>query len=141
MSLELNRQVAKEFLTTMRDHGGLDASLITDDFQWWASYHHGVMNCSEIKATVASISSRMPQLPEMTVVGTTAEGERVAVELSGKCELADGTRYDNTYHFVILLREGRVRMVREYSDTKLASDAFGGLDLVAVTRSGAGQAV
>jgi ketosteroid isomerase-like protein len=139
MSVERNREVAIKFITSMRDHGGLDESLITDDFEWWASYHHGVMNCAEIKAMVADLR-QMPRLPDMIVVDTTAEGDRVAVEVAGKCVLPDGRPYDNSYHFVILFRDGRVRMVREYCDTKLAADTFAVSNLADVTRKSAGAA-
>jgi ketosteroid isomerase-like protein len=138
MSAEKNREVAVKFLTTMADHGGLDESLVTDDFQWWASYHHGVMNSGEIKAMVASLT-QMPQLPKMNIVATTAEGDRVAVEVAGKCVLPDGRPYDNWYHFVLLFRDGRVRMVREYCDTKLAADTFAVADLSSITRKAAGR--
>jgi ketosteroid isomerase-like protein len=137
MSAETDREVAIRFITTMSDHGGLDESLITDDFVWWASYHHGVMNCAEIKAMVASLT-QMPRLPEMIVVGSTAESGRVAVEVAGKCVLPDGRPYNNSYHFVVLLRDGRVRMVREYCDTKLAADTFAVASLADVTRKSAG---
>jgi ketosteroid isomerase-like protein len=139
MSVEKNRALAVRFLTTMRDHGGLDESLITDDFAWWASYHHGLMNAAEIKAMVAGLT-QMPRLPEMIVTGTVAEGDKVSVEVAGKCTLPDGRPYNNFYHFVILLRDGRICMVREYTDTKLASDTFGGVDLAEVTRKSAGHA-
>jgi uncharacterized protein len=136
MSAEKNREVAIKFITTMADHGGLDESLVTPDFQWWASYHHGLMNCAEIKAMVASLT-QMPQLPRMNIVATTAEGDRVALEVAGKCTLPDGRPYDNWYHFVLLFRDDRVRMVREYCDTKLAADTFSVSDLSAITRKAA----
>ena len=138
MSVEKNREVAVRFITTMNGHGGLDESLITDDFEWWASYHHGVMNAPEIKAMVASLTL-MPKLPDLEVLGVAADGDRVAVEVAGKCTLADGRPYNNFYHFALLFRDGKVRMVREYTDTKLASDTFGGVDLAEVTRAVSGH--
>jgi ketosteroid isomerase-like protein len=134
---EKNRELAIRFVTTMRDHGGLDERLITDDFEWWASYHHGVMNCAEIKAMVAGLT-KMPRLPEMIIIGMTVEGDRVAVEAAGRCVLPDGKPYNNAYHFVLLFREGRIRMVREYCDTKLAADTFAVANLADVTRQSVG---
>jgi ketosteroid isomerase-like protein len=118
MSVEQNRTTAIKFLT-----GGIDASMVTDDFQWWTPAH-GPMDVAKMKALVAGMGAIMPRLPEMTVVGVTAEGDRVAVEISGKCELTNGKRYDNSYHFLVLLRDGKIRTVKEYCDTKLAHDAF-----------------
>src|SRR5262245_27951870 len=112
MSAEENRKTAIKFVTTMADCGGLDEKLVTDDFEWWASYHHGVMNTSEIKAMVASLT-QMPRLPDMNVVGTVAEGDKVSVEVSGKCTLPSGKPYNNWYHFVLVFRDGKIRQVRE----------------------------
>jgi ketosteroid isomerase-like protein len=67
----------------------------------------------------------MPLLPEMTVIATTAEGDRVAIELQGKCGLTNGKRYDNVYHFMLECKDGKVRRVKEYCDTQLAAGVFG----------------
>jgi ketosteroid isomerase-like protein len=134
---EKNREVAIRFITTMGEHGGIDEKLITDDFEWWASYHHGVMNCAQIKAMVKSLTL-MPRLPEMNVIGVTADGDRVAIEAAGKCTLADGRPYNNSYHFVVLFRDGKVRMVREYCDTQLAANTFAVASLADVTRNSSG---
>lgn len=123
MSLEQNRTTAIKFLTGMKDHNGIDGSFVSDDFQWWSPIHEP-LTLAKINALIAGMGAIMPRLPEMTVVGVTAEGDRVAVETSGKCELTNGKRYDNTYHFLVLLRDGKIRMVKEYCDTKLARDAF-----------------
>jgi ketosteroid isomerase-like protein len=102
---------------------GVDPELITEDFQWWSSTS-GYIGATEMNALIAALGDVMPHMPEMTVSATTAEGDRVALEVSGKCELADGRRYDDTYHYLIQLRDGRVRMAKEYHDTKVTSDAF-----------------
>ena len=112
-----------KFLATMKDHGGFDESLITNDFLWWST-GQGAMDKATMKSLVANMAAIMPRMPEMTIVDTTAEGDRVAVEVTGKCQLANGKHYDNTYHFLLEFENGRIRKVKEYCDTKLASDAF-----------------
>ena len=124
-SIEENRAIAIKFIQRMKVVRGIDPDLVTEDFQWWSS-GTGYLDRAKMQALIGTLDAIMPQMPEMTIVGTTAEGDRVALEVSGKCELANGRRYDNSYHFLILLRGGRVRMIKEYLDTKLAFDAIGG---------------
>ncbi len=121
---EKNKAIAVKFLTTMADNDGLDESMITDDFEWWARAQ-GKMTAKQMKKIVADMAPVMPRCPDMTVVGVAGEGDRVAVELTGKCQLTTGKRYDNTYHFLILLRDGKVKTVKEFCDTQLASEVFG----------------
>ncbi|MER5389020.1 hypothetical protein [Saccharopolyspora sp. NPDC002686] len=55
-------------------------------------------------------------------------GERVVVEAAVAATLANGDPYDNDYCFVVELRGGLVRRVREYTDTARAHRMiFGGV--------------
>ncbi len=125
-SVEDNRALAIRFIQRMKPCGGIDETLISDDFRWWAP-GLGSSDKTQMRALIDQLKPIMPRMPDMTIAGSTAEGERIALEVSGKCELADGRRYDNEYHFLIFVRDGRVRLVKEYTDTKLAHDAFGKL--------------
>jgi ketosteroid isomerase-like protein len=123
MSADRNRDVAVKFLVEMGN--GMDESVITSDFLWWAPAM-GTVTKEALAAGVAQLKPLMPNLPEMKVVATTAEGDRVAIEMEGKCQLANGKRYDNKYHFLVEFKGDRIHRVREYCDTKLAADVFGG---------------
>ncbi|AMK19585.1 MULTISPECIES: nuclear transport factor 2 family protein [Sphingobium] len=46
-----------------------------------------------------------------------AEGNFVAVEAVGHLELTNGRIYNNHYHIVFEVDEGKIRRIREYSDT------------------------
>lgn len=54
----------------------------------------------------------------MTVRGMIAEGVKIAVEVVGDARLRDGRRYQNEYHFLITVRDGKISAVREYLDTQ-----------------------
>jgi ketosteroid isomerase-like protein len=54
----------------------------------------------------------------MTIKGMVAEGDKVAVEVVGDGRLRDGRRYQNEYHFLLTVRDGKVVAVREYLDTQ-----------------------
>ena len=51
------------------------------------------------------------------IVATTVEGERVAIEVRTHAPLIDGTTYQNRYHFLVLVRGGRIVLMREYQNS------------------------
>ena len=61
----------------------------------------------------------------MTIVSATADEDRVSVESKGDSTLTNGRKYDNTYHFMFVFRDGKIFQIREYNDTRLAVEAFG----------------
>lgn len=61
---------------------------------------------------------------KMTILGTVAEGDRVAVEVESSGDLHNGRRYRQRYHFLITFRDGRISAVREYLDTQHAFDVW-----------------
>ena len=51
---------------------------------------------------------------EFSIDAITAEGDRVAVEVRSKGQLADGSPYGNCYHNLFVLRDGKIALLREY---------------------------
>ena len=125
MSVEEYRAKAIKLITGMQDLGGLNESLLADDFVWW-NPSSGNSTAQDMRKTAEQMKPLMPKLPEMIVVATTAEGNRVALEVAGKCQLTNGKRYDNLYHFLVVFENGLVKEMKEYTDTKVALDAFDG---------------
>jgi hypothetical protein len=54
-----------------------------------------------------------------------SEGEPVAVQAESYCEMNNGKIYDNAYHFVFTLTQGRISEVLEYCCTYTVVDVFG----------------
>lgn len=54
---------------------------------------------------------------EFTLVGTVAEGDSVAAEITSQAVFTNGRKYTNEYHWYIEIRDGKIRHVREYQDT------------------------
>lgn len=50
----------------------------------------------------------------------TAEADRVAVEAKGSATMITGKPYNNEYHFLVFIRDGKVYRFVEYLDTQLA---------------------
>ena len=68
--------------------------------------------------------SRLDGGLKMTVLGTVAEGDRVAVEVESKGDLTNGRQYRQQYHFLITVRDGKIASVREYLDTQHAFEVW-----------------
>jgi ketosteroid isomerase-like protein len=54
------------------------------------------------------------------ILNLTAEDDRVACEWEGRCTLLSGKEYNNQYHFLMFIRDGKIHKMKEYMDTKLA---------------------
>jgi ketosteroid isomerase-like protein len=53
------------------------------------------------------------------------DGDQAAVLCRGDAETTDGRRYDNTYCWVVRLRDGQLVELVEYMDTELVRGALG----------------
>ncbi len=50
--------------------------------------------------------------------------DRVAIEAEGHGVHASGRSYDQNYHFLLSLRDGKVAQMKEYFDTELAREVL-----------------
>ncbi|RYF43888.1 MAG: nuclear transport factor 2 family protein [Comamonadaceae bacterium] len=122
---ERNKQVAIEFYRRF-DAGDIPGVLDTmaDDATFWIAGKPGSNPSvgTHSKAEMATMFHRiMKQMRgglKMTVKGVTAEGERVALEVESYGELHNGRVYNQEYHALMTVRDGRIAAVREYMDTQ-----------------------
>ncbi|NUU25650.1 MAG: SnoaL-like domain-containing protein [Streptomycetaceae bacterium] len=71
------------------------------------------------------VAAAVPTPFHVRVGSVTAEDDRVAIEAEATCELPDGRRYQNHYHFLLRIRDGKLRTLKEYFDTQHAARSFG----------------
>jgi ketosteroid isomerase-like protein len=118
-----NKQVAAAFLRAIED-GDATAleALLAPSFHWWVA-GWGARTRAELLGALARTMAAFPSR-RLTSTGVTAEGERVAVEAEGRFE-RPGLVYANTYHYLFIVRDGRIASGREYFDTAAARAAFG----------------
>jgi len=125
MDIETNKQVATEFYRRF-DAGDIPGALDTmaDDATFWiagkpgSNPSAGTHSKAEMAAMFARIMKQMRSGLKMTVKGVTAEGDRVALEVESYGELLNGRVYNQEYHALMTIREGRISAVREYMDTQ-----------------------
>jgi ketosteroid isomerase-like protein len=64
---------------------------------------------------------------QFTILNVTAEEDRVSVQFTGTSELVSGVPYNNVYHVLFRLRDGKICEGWEYCDTKLVDEVLGPL--------------
>jgi ketosteroid isomerase-like protein len=125
MSIEANKQLTAEFFARFGENdiaGVLDT--MTDDATWWLAGKPGLAPTAGVKskAQIARVFDRLlGQLKnglKMTVKGSIAEGDQVAVQLESYGELKNGRIYHNEYHTLVTFRGERICAVLEYMDTQ-----------------------
>ncbi len=122
--LAANKAVAHQFFDFLGagDADGL-LSIYSDDFTCWTAGSlpfSGTHPRAEIAAMVTGVTSVFPKGWRFAVRAMTAEGERVAVEAECLGEHVSGQTYRQKYHFVFVVRDGKIREMREYFDTQHA---------------------
>ena len=110
-------------------HGDLDVVLgvTSEDFEYCVM-SATVQRYSKdmlVKA-MNDFSSQMEKWVSFTIVGATAEGDRVAIEAEGDGLTAAGKSYQNRYHFLFEFRGGTLARIREYMDTAYAAHVLSG---------------
>ncbi|GFE75770.1 nuclear transport factor 2 family protein [Novosphingobium aerophilum] len=120
--IEKNKAIARRYMRAVEE-GDLETieALQHPDCQWWI-LGHGDMTRADF---IASVKGGLLSAERRTanVVGITAEGERVAVEVSGEMVFPDRV-YRNEYHNLLIIRDGQIVSGKEYMDTRAVAEAF-----------------
>ena len=86
----------------------------------------GTKTKAQFTELLQGIGAAMPKGLRLTPKAMTAEGDRVAVEAESYGVHANGKVYNNAYHFLIEVRNGKIQAVREYLDTIHAKEVLVG---------------
>lgn len=125
MSIEANKKTVEQFLARFprKDIAGLLGDM-SEDCTWWIGGKPALFPLAgtKTKAQMAELLKGLI-LPmknglEMRLRAMTAEGERVAAEVESYGENPDGSIYNNEYHFLFLVRNGKIAQIKEYLDTQ-----------------------
>lgn len=77
----------------------------------------------DVRARFAGVGELFASPFEQSIIGTTVQGRRVAIEATGSAKLTNGNTYNNVYHFLFEIDDGLIVAFKEYCNTK-AIDAF-----------------
>ncbi len=131
MPIQHSKEVAEELFArfSASDIEGVLA-LMTDDVTWRIpgkrelSPVAGVYDKDRLRRLFNRMLAQLNDGLKMTVTGSVAEGDLVAVEVESSGDLRNGRQYRQQYHFLFALRDGKIASVREYLDTQHAFDVW-----------------
>jgi ketosteroid isomerase-like protein len=131
MMTERNKQIAAALFERFSagDITGVLA-LMTDDVTWRVpgkpelSPVAGSYGKERLRRLFSRMLAQLDSGLKMTVLGSVAEGDQVAIEVESCGDLRNGRQYRQQYHFLISFREGKIAAVREYLDTHHAFDVW-----------------
>jgi hypothetical protein len=115
------RNVALNFLSRL-ERGEIDEAieLFADGAQMWVPGHTALTGSQMHDFLTLSLERMKPSSLKLVPTGTTSEGERVAVEAHGTAMLKNGGKYENRYHFLFVVRDGRIQSFSVYAASDLA---------------------
>ena len=106
----------------------LIAELFTPDAEWIApagnatavalKHTDHMIGPDQIAHFIASEMHHLFSNVEISFLGLHADGDTVVVEERMRATLPGGKPYENDYCFVFVLSGGRIKLVREYMDTR-----------------------
>jgi ketosteroid isomerase-like protein len=128
MSVEANKKIVAKFFEDLSsgNAAGVLAAL-ADSAMWWVAGNFplsGTKTKAQFAELMGSLGQKIEGSLRVTPVGVTAEGDRVAVESYAK--LKNGKIYQNKYHFLLIVRDGKIQQVKEYLDTMHANEVLCG---------------
>ena len=128
MSIEDNKSIARAFFDALsRGDQKAVLDLYAEDARLWTAGtlpFSGTRTLAEIGPLMQGILSAFPEGLKFSIKGMTAEGDRVAIEAESFGRHVSGRTYSNQYHFLMVIRDGKLRELKEYFDTVHADEVL-----------------
>ena len=121
---EKNKTITKEFFEALSNGSNKYLDFYTDESIIWTAGNNaigGTRTKKEVEGFAQNILSAFPTGITFNIKNMTAEDERVAVEIDGEAMHASGATYNNQYHFLLRIKDGKILELKEYMDTQLAA--------------------
>jgi len=127
---ENNKKLITNFMETFSS-GDVDGilSYMSDSATWWVAGNiegiSGEKGMKPFREMLTGLSSLTKTgAIRLTPLAMTAEGNRVAVETESYSELSNGRVYNNLYHFLFEVEDGKIQKVKEFLDTEHTRAVF-----------------
>lgn len=125
-----NKALARAFVDAISraDVDAIVAAYAPDGTCWTAGTMpiSGRFGVDQVAAASRGVLTVFPEGLRFTIQALTAEGDRVAIEAESYGKHASGKVYNNQYHFLMRVRDGKIVEWREYMDTMHANDVLCG---------------
>jgi hypothetical protein len=130
MSVEENKKIAAAFFENLSGgNGAAVMNALADSATWWIAGNFaeaGTKTKQQFAELVGSLAPKIDGPLTIKTTGVTAEGDRVAVEAESHAKMRNGKVYQNKYHFLLEIRDGKIQAVKEYLDTTHAEQVLFG---------------
>ena len=131
MGASENKKLMEEIFAGLADRNGtLLIERMSDDFRWinigtskWSGTFDG--KASVLRDLLASLRARLVERSRTVAHRFIADGDYVIVEARGDNVTKAGKPYNNEYCFMFRLSDGKIKEVKEYSDTALVDAVLG----------------
>ena len=128
MSTEDSKRIVLGFFENL-NAGNAAAALdaLGDSATWWIQGNFplsGTKTKAQFVELLGQLGAQIDGALSLRVKGVTAEGDRVAVEAESFAKMKNGKTYQNTYHFLFIVRDGKIQSVKEYLDTIHANEVL-----------------
>ncbi|MEJ7927218.1 nuclear transport factor 2 family protein [Sphingobium sp. AN641] len=122
--IEKNKEAAITYLKALVDGDtALMDSVLTDDFaniDRNTAKIGGWRSRDEVLAFAAAVPGLFQERLRFEYESVTAEEDRVVCQVKGFSKLVDGREYNNQYVYIFYMRDGKIRHMDGYYDSKLA---------------------
>ena len=124
---EANEQLIRDFFAYMSDEdfSTATAKYVSPNVSWW------LIGWGEVADKLPEFAALFDQTLEdkrglkMKIHSIMSDGDKVSAEAESYAKLKNGTIYNNFYHFLFEIRDGRIVRVKEYNDSKHVAEVFG----------------
>ncbi|HJP36747.1 MAG: nuclear transport factor 2 family protein [Gammaproteobacteria bacterium] len=129
MGIEENKAIVQKFweaFSASRYDEVID--MLADDATWLVqgkTLLSGTYTKPQFAELLKQVTPQAPDGIRVTPTLMTAEDDRVSVEAESYGEITNGKTYENIYHFMFVIRDGKVAAIREYMDTEHVTATFG----------------
>lgn len=121
MTTETNKQTVARFLELFSSGAVAETmAMMTDDATWWVAGTmpiSGTYTKAQFEKLLSGVLDVCTGPIRIEARAWTAEGDRVAVEAESFVDTQNGRKYNNLYHFLFKVRDGKIAAVKEYLDT------------------------
>lgn len=132
MSVQDNKHIVRKFFGYF-ELSDIDSvlNLMAEDATWWVNGKphlfagSGIKTKRQMEKIWHDMYSTLDGVLRMTLIDMLGEDDRVAAEVRSHASLKSGKVYENDYHFLVRLRDGKIVEVKEYADMMHAAEVFG----------------
>jgi uncharacterized protein len=122
-TIEDNKQIVRRFAETFSNcQFDQLADLMADDATYefpGTSVVSGIYPKAVLLEMMNGMTELFPSGIQLEIKTITAEEDRVSVEAQGSAVSVSGVPYNNRYHIMYVIRDGKIKEAREYLDTIL----------------------